>query len=82
MSYIIKTNNTLSRLFEIKEIIYPSLDKYLSDDSQISVELDKSIQNKSFTPDEQISYLANNKKESLYLDLNISPLSYHCDNLS
>ena len=82
MSYIIKTNNTLSRLFEIKKLIYPSLDKYLSDDSQISVELDKSIQNKSFTPDEQISYLANNKKESLYLDLNISSLSYHCDNLS
>ena len=47
MSYIIKTNNTLSRLFEIKEIISPSLDKYLSDDNQISVELGKSIQNKS-----------------------------------
>ena len=71
MSYIIKTNNNLSRLFEIKEIIYPSLDKYLQDDNQISVELDKSIQNKSFTPDEGISYLANNKKEPLYLDLNI-----------
>ena len=71
MSYIIKTNNTLSRLFEIKEIISPSLDKYLLDDNQISVELGKSIQNKSFTPDEQFSYLANNKKESLYLDLNI-----------
>ena len=68
MSYIIKTNNTLSRLFEIKEIISPSLDKYLSDHNQISVELGKSIQNKSFTPDEQISYLANNKKESLWAD--------------
>ena len=76
------TNNTLSRLFEGKEIIFPNLDKYLSDDNQISVELGKSIQNKFFTPDELNSYLANKKCESLYLHLNISLLSYHCDDLS
>ena len=33
------TNNTLSRIFEGKEKICPNLDKYLSDDNQISVEL-------------------------------------------
>ena len=76
------TNNTLSRLFKGKEIISPNLDKYLSDDNQISVELGKSIQNKFFTPDELNSYLANKKYESLYLHLNISPLSYHWDDLS
>ena len=76
------TNNTLSRIFEGKEIISPSLDKYLSDDNQIPVELGKSIQNYSFTPDELNSYLANKKNESLYLHLNTSSLSYHCDDLS
>ena len=44
------TNNTLSRLFEGKEIISPNLDKYLSDDNQVSVQLGKSMQSKSFTP--------------------------------
>ena len=82
ISYINETNNTLSRLFQVKEIISPSLDNYLSEDNQISVGLGKSIQNKSFLPDKQISYLSNNKNESLYLHLNISSLSYHCDNLS
>ena len=76
------TNNTLSRLFEGKEIISPNLDKYLSDGNQISVELGKSIQNKSFTPDELNSYLASKKYKSLYLDLDISSLSYHCDDLT
>ena len=65
MSYINKTNNTLSRLFEVKEIISPSLDNYLLEDNQTSVELGKSTQNKSFLTDEQISYLSNNKNESL-----------------
>ena len=82
MSYINKTNNTLSRLFEVKEIISPSLDNYLLEDNQTSVELGKSTQNKSFLTDEQISYLSNNKNESLCLHLNISSLSYHRDNLS
>ena len=76
------TNNTLSRIFEGKEIISPNLDKYLSEDNQIAVELGKSIQNKSFTPDELNSYLVNKKNESLYLHLNISSFSYHCDDLS
>ena len=82
MSFSNVTSNTLTRLFERKEIISLNLDKYLSDDNQISVELGKSIQNKPFTPDELNSYLANKKYKSLYLHLNISSLSYHCDNLS
>ena len=57
MPFVSVTNNTLSRLFEEREIISPNLDKYLSDDNQISVELGKSIQSKSFTPDELNSYL-------------------------
>ena len=57
MPFINVTNNTLSRLFEEREIISPNLDKYLSDGNQISVELGKSIQSKSFTPDELNSYL-------------------------
>ena len=65
MPYINKTNSTLSRLFEVKEIISPSLDNYLLEDNQTSVELGKSTQNKSFLTDEQISYLSNNKNESL-----------------
>ena len=76
------TSNTLTRLFEGKEIISPNLDKCLSDDNQISVELGKSIQNKSFTADKLNSYLANKKYKTLYLHLNISSLLYHCDNLS
>ena len=76
------TNNTLSKIFEGKEIISPNLDKYLLDDNQIAVEFGKSKQYKSFTPDELNSYLANQKNESLYLHLNISSLSYHCDDLS
>ena len=76
------TNNTLSRLFEGKKVISPNLDKYLSDDNQISVELDKSIQNKYFTPDKLRKYLLYNKNEYLYPHLNISCLSYHCDDLS
>ena len=50
-------------------------------DNQISVELGKIIQNKSFIPDELNSYLSNNKNESLYLYLTISSLSYHGHNL-
>ena len=76
------TNSTLSRLYEGKEIIYPDLGKYLSDENQISVELGKSIQNKPFTADELNNYIANKKNESLYLHLNISSLSYHCDDFS
>ena len=76
------TNDTLSRLFEWKEIVSPNLDKYLSDDNQILVELGKSIRNKSFTPYELNNYLANKNYECLYLHLNISSLSYHCDDLS
>ena len=69
------TNNSLSRLFAGREILSPNRDKYLSNDNQISVELGKSIQNESFTPDELNSYLSNNKNESLYLHLNILSLS-------
>ena len=61
------TNNTLNSLFEGKEIISPNLDKYLSDDNQISVELGKSIQNKSFTPDELNNYIASKKKMNLFI---------------
>ena len=82
MSFSSVTNNTLSRLFEGKGIISQILDKYLLDDNQISIELGKSIQSRSFTPDELNSYLANKKYESLYLHLNTSSLSYHCDDLS
>ena len=57
MPFINVTNNTLSRLFEEREIISPNLDKYLSDGNQISVGLGKSIQSKSFTPDELNSCL-------------------------
>ena len=39
MPFSIVTNNTLSRIFEGKEIISPNLVKYLSDDNQIAVEL-------------------------------------------
>ena len=63
-------------------MISPNLDKYLSHDHQISVELGKSIQNKLFTPDELNSFLENKKNKPLYLHLNISPLSNHCDDLS
>ena len=56
--------------------------KYLSDDNQISADLGKCIQNKSFTPNELNSYRANKKYESLYLHLSISSLSYYCDDLS
>ena len=76
------TNNTLSRLFEGKEIISPNLDKNLLDDNQISEELAKSIQNKSFTRNELNSYLANKKYKYLYLHLNISSISYRCDDFS
>ena len=54
MPFINVTNNTLSILFEEREIISPNL---VSDGNQISVELGKSIQSKSFTPDELNSYL-------------------------
>ena len=54
-------SNSLCRLFEGKEILSPNLDKYLSNDNQISVEFSKNIQNESFTPDELNNYLSNNK---------------------
>ena len=60
------TNDTFKKIFKAKIQFSPNLKNYFSDDeTQVSEKFGKTIQNKTFTPEELNQYFSADGKESL-----------------